>query len=129
MTTAYDANGSFVGRIDALRVFACLTAALVLTQFLTVGLALFGGYAALLDYHRSIGFAIGLPIAVMVGIVATRRTQGLAFRLAALTAAWVVQFALVMVTRHTGMLLPQGLHPFNGALLLVSSLSLTRRHR
>lgn len=107
-----------------LKVLACLVALMVLAQFLTAGLSLFVN-SSMWACHTGAGLALGLPvIALLVASFVDLGARRLRWWTIAAATAWLLQVALIVFARKLDLFLLQGLHPFDGALLMILSTGL-----
>jgi hypothetical protein len=107
-----------------LKILACLVALMVLAQFLTAGLSLFVN-SSMWACHTGAGLALGLPvIALLVASFVDLDARRLRWWSIGAATAWLVQVGLIVFARKLNLFLLQGLHPFDGALLMMLSTGL-----
>jgi hypothetical protein len=110
-----------------LKVLAFLIALMVLAQFLTAGLSLFVN-SGIWACHTGAGFALGLPVvALLIASFADAKASVLRWWTVGTTIAWMVQVGLIVFAKKLDVFFLQGLHPFDGALLLVLATGLCFR--
>jgi Family of unknown function (DUF6220) len=96
---------------------AGLTVVLILAQFLMAGLSMFQN-PAIWRCHVVAGFSLGLPIALMLFATAQQRLWPLSALIGVVAVSYIIQFSLILATKHGLGITWQALHPFNGSLML-----------
>ncbi len=101
---------------------AWIVPVVILAQFLVAGLSLFQN-ASFWEWHMSLGFLLSLPIGAMaVAAALPGPVRALRWWTGLFAMLYILQIVLITVGQNSGSGVLQALHPFNGALMLVTAI-------